>query len=66
VADVVGAKRAGWRAALLMTRPEDSPLPGSSRDEEVEPDLELTTLEELEPGLAILRSGTAMRLPPAE
>jgi putative hydrolase of the HAD superfamily len=54
VADVVGAKRAGWRAAWLDARPHDSPLPGSSRDDEVEPDLELATLEELEPGLATL------------
>src|SRR6185295_5700585 len=26
-ADVVGAKRAGWRAAWLRSRPADSPLP---------------------------------------
>ena len=29
-ADVVGAKRAGWRAAWLASRPADSPLPGST------------------------------------
>ncbi len=34
-ADVVGAKRAGWRAAWLASRPEDSPLPGSDRDDSV-------------------------------
>ena len=54
-ADVVGAKRAGWRAAWLSSRPADSPLPGSARDGETEVDLELATLEELEAGLARLR-----------
>ena len=53
-ADIVGAKRAGWRAAYLAVRPEDSPLPGSERDGEVEADLELTSLEGLEAGLAAL------------
>ncbi len=56
-ADVVGAKRAGWRAAWLASRPEDSPLPGSTRDGEVMPDLELATLEELEAGLRSLEAG---------
>lgn len=51
-ADVVGAKRAGWRAAFLDARPGDSPLPGSVRDDTVVPDLEITTLDELEPALA--------------
>jgi HAD superfamily hydrolase (TIGR01509 family) len=50
-ADVVGAKRAGWRAAYLDARPADSPLPGSVRDREVEPDIEIATLEELEAAL---------------
>ncbi len=27
-ADVVGARRAGWRAAWISSRPADSPLPG--------------------------------------
>ena len=31
-ADVVGAKRAGWRPAYLTGRPRDSPLPASERD----------------------------------
>jgi FMN phosphatase YigB (HAD superfamily) len=48
VADVVGAKRAGWRAAFLHSRPEDSPLPSSERDEAVAPDLELSDLRQLE------------------
>ncbi len=50
-ADVVGAKRAGWRAAFLVARPEDSPLPSSERDEAVEADLELRSLDGLEPAL---------------
>jgi FMN phosphatase YigB (HAD superfamily) len=47
-ADVVGAKRAGWRAAWLATRPDDSPLPGSERDETVEADAVLDSLDGLE------------------
>jgi FMN phosphatase YigB (HAD superfamily) len=50
-ADVVGAKRAGWLAAWLKARPADSPLPGSARDGEAAPDLELERLEDLEPAL---------------
>jgi FMN phosphatase YigB (HAD superfamily) len=46
-ADVVGAKRAGWRAAFLSDRPPDSPLPGSERDETVAADLELDRLGDL-------------------
>ena len=66
-ADVVGAKRAGWRAAWLASRPADSPLPGSARDDEVEADLELATLDDLEagwpPGLTEARRTTG-RGPP--
>jgi FMN hydrolase / 5-amino-6-(5-phospho-D-ribitylamino)uracil phosphatase len=51
-ADVVGAKRAGWRAALLLGRPADSPLPGSQPDGDVEPDLVLDRLIDLEAALA--------------
>lgn len=53
-ADVVGAARAGWRAAYLLGRPEDSPLPGSDRDDGAEPDLVLERLLDLEPALARL------------
>lgn len=53
-ADVVGAKRAGWRAAWLAARPDNSPLPGSARDEAVVADLELQTLDDLEAALATL------------
>ena len=51
-ADVVGAKRAGWRAAYLDVGPPDSPLPSSERTAGVVPDLELASLGELEAHLA--------------
>ncbi len=54
-ADVVGAKRAGWRAAYLRGHQADSPLPSSGRGEathggrgDVVPDLELDRLLDLE------------------
>jgi FMN phosphatase YigB (HAD superfamily) len=53
-ADIVGAKRAGWRAAWLSSRPADSPLPGSVRDDAVEADIVLAALDELEAGLETL------------
>jgi FMN phosphatase YigB (HAD superfamily) len=53
-ADVVGARRAGWRAAYVRGRPADSPLPTSVRDSSVSADLELRTINELEAGLARL------------
>ncbi|HEY5435551.1 MAG TPA: HAD family hydrolase [Candidatus Limnocylindrales bacterium] len=55
-ADVVGAKRAGWLAAYLASRPGDSPLPGSGRDDTVAADLDLATLADLEPALAALEA----------
>jgi HAD superfamily hydrolase (TIGR01549 family) len=51
-ADVVGAKRAGWRSAYLTARPESSPLPSSEPDDTVEADLEVASLEALEEALA--------------
>lgn len=51
-ADVVGAVRAGWRAAHVRARPEDSPLPWSERDDSVVPDFELDSLADLEIALA--------------
>jgi HAD superfamily hydrolase (TIGR01509 family) len=51
-ADVVGAKEAGWRAAYLTRQPRDSPLPSSDRDGRAVPDLEIASLDELEPALA--------------
>lgn len=56
VADVVGAKRAGWRAAYLASRRHDSPLPDSERDGETAADLEIATLADLEPGLVLLEA----------
>lgn len=50
-ADVVGAKRAGWRAAYLRDRPADSPLPSSGAGGDVAPDLVLDRLADLEPAL---------------
>ena len=46
-ADVVGAVRAGWRAAYVRSRPHDSPLPTSERDLSVAPDLEIDQVGEL-------------------
>lgn len=57
-ADVVGAKRAGWRAAWIRGQQVDSPLPSSQRgqathggDGDVVPDLELDRLLDLEAAL---------------
>jgi FMN phosphatase YigB (HAD superfamily) len=47
-ADVVGAKRAGARAAYLDARPEASPLPSSEPDGSVEADYLLHDLVEIE------------------
>lgn len=57
VADVVGAKQAGWRAAFLRDRPADSPLPGSERDDSAVADIELDRLADLEPALDVLAAG---------
>ena len=46
-ADVVGAVRAGWRAAYVTDRPNNSPLPASQRDESVAADLEIGSVGEL-------------------
>jgi HAD superfamily hydrolase (TIGR01509 family) len=59
-ADVAGASAMGWHTAWLITRPDDSPLPGSERDGSVDPDLQLASLDELEAGL-----GAAERTQPA-
>ncbi|OGN87494.1 MAG: hypothetical protein A2X23_03300 [Chloroflexi bacterium GWC2_73_18] len=57
-ADVVGACRAGARAAYLAVRPPGSPLPGSVPDGSVEPDLVISDLGELEAALADAASVT--------
>ena len=54
-ADVVGARRAGWRVAWLRSRPDDSPLPVSEPTDDHEPDLVLDRLTDLEGALATLR-----------
>jgi putative hydrolase of the HAD superfamily len=51
-ADVVGAKGAGWRAAYLRRRPDDSPLPASEPGDGVVADLELDTIDQLEAAVA--------------
>jgi len=48
LADVVGAKRAGWQAAYLRGRQADSPLPSSRPDESVAADIVIDELAELE------------------
>lgn len=53
-ADVVGAKRAGWRAAYLDARPADSPLPRSARDASVTADFVIGRLGDLEAALGRL------------
>jgi HAD superfamily hydrolase (TIGR01509 family) len=50
-ADVVGARRAGWRAAYLRNRQADTPLPVSQPDGSVVPDVEIDRLEDLLPRL---------------
>ena len=62
-ADVVGALDAGWRAAWIRTRPEDSPLPSSVRDEHHVPDLEIDRLEEL---TTVLAGPAPQRAPPVD
>lgn len=53
-ADVIGARRAGWRAAYVRDRQHDTPLPTSSRsdgdpeDAAVAADLEIDELAELD------------------
>jgi FMN phosphatase YigB (HAD superfamily) len=56
-ADVQGAQAAGWRAALVRSRPPDSPLPELTPVGPVVPDLVLDSLADLEPALAQLESG---------
>jgi HAD superfamily hydrolase (TIGR01509 family) len=51
-ADVVGAKHAGWRAAYLDNGLTDSPLPSSTRNDDVVADVEIADLAELEDVIA--------------
>jgi putative hydrolase of the HAD superfamily len=50
-ADVVGATEAGWQAAWLRSRPDGSPLPGSTPDATVRPALIIDRLVDLEAAL---------------
>lgn len=61
-ADVAGAKQAGWRAAHLLGRPLDTPLPsGGPPLRPVVPDIVLERLADLEPALERLAAGPADR-----
>jgi putative hydrolase of the HAD superfamily len=59
-ADVVGAAAVGWRVAYLVGGGHDSPLPTSSRDGTVEPDLEIASIHDL-PGLLGVTDGSPRR-----
>jgi HAD superfamily hydrolase (TIGR01509 family) len=47
VADIAGARAAGWHAAYFRGRQVDSPLPSSIPGEQLEPDFVIHQLEEL-------------------
>ena len=51
-ADIVGGRAVGWRVAYVGSRPTDSPLPSSDRDASIVPDLELSSVADLEAGIA--------------
>jgi putative hydrolase of the HAD superfamily len=59
MADVVGAKRAGWRACYLRNQPQDWPRLVVERDAGVEADLVIDRLDALEPGLESLEKQAA-------
>jgi FMN phosphatase YigB (HAD superfamily) len=50
-ADVVGAHGAGWRAAWVRVKPEDSPLPVAAPPPDVAPDLVIDSVLDLEAAL---------------
>jgi HAD superfamily hydrolase (TIGR01509 family) len=52
MADIVGAKRAGWRACFLRDQPQDWPRQAIDRSVDVRPDLEIGHLDELEASMA--------------
>ncbi len=54
MADVVGAKRAGWRACYLRDQPQDWPRQPVEPDAGVEADLVIARLDDLEAGLEAL------------
>jgi FMN phosphatase YigB (HAD superfamily) len=48
MADIVGAKRAGWRACFLRDQPQDWPRQPVDPSLDVRADLEIARLDELE------------------
>jgi putative hydrolase of the HAD superfamily len=52
-ADVIGGRAAGWRVAYLRGHQGDTPLPTSTPDGPVQPDLELDRLAELLPRVVL-------------
>lgn len=48
-ADVVGASNAGWRTAYVRNRQVDTPLPTSTPDDQVRPDLVIDAVADIEP-----------------
>ncbi len=52
-ADVVGAHGVGWRAAWVLVKPEDSPLPVAPPVPGAEPDLTIDTVLDLERALGL-------------
>jgi HAD superfamily hydrolase (TIGR01509 family) len=56
-ADVAGAQRAGWRAAWVRMKPEDSPLPTAPPAPDASPDLVVDSVMDLEAAIG-LRGGT--------
>ena len=57
-ADVVGAQRAGWRAAWVRMKPEDSPLPTAPPAPDAVPEIVIDSVLDLEAALG-LRGGAA-------
>jgi HAD superfamily hydrolase (TIGR01509 family) len=52
-ADVVGAQKAGWRAAWVRMKPEDSPLPTAPPAPEASPDLIIDSVMDLEAAMGL-------------
>ena len=52
-ADVVGAHAAGWRAAWVRVKPEDSPLPAAPPVADPQPDIVVDRVEDIERALGL-------------
>jgi HAD superfamily hydrolase (TIGR01549 family) len=59
VADIAGARAAGWHAAYFRGRQVDSPLPSSIPDEHLEPDFVIDELGELHARVTPWAAGVA-------